>query len=115
MTMAYWDVIRAEANDLVHARIDSSGYVSLLWESDAILEVKFGKRLETAMTQLSQSRERTAQQLFDQLENVALAVEGNDDSSESTAKCINDVKKRNLVTGSGLSRLRCCVCHIHHL
>ena len=104
----------SRSNDLsVHARIDSSGYVSLLWESDAILEVKFGKRLETAMTQLSQTRERTAQQLFHQLENVALAVEGNDDSSESTSKSINDVKKRNLVTRSGLSRLRCCVCHIH--
>ena len=37
-----------------------------------------------------------------------------DDPSEPTARCINDTKKRQLVTRSGLPRLRCCVCHIHH-
>ena len=32
-----------------------------------------------------------------------------------TAKCIiQDTKERQLVTRSGLQRLRCCVCHLHH-
>ena len=33
-----------------------------------------------------------------------------------TARCIQDTKKRELVTRSGLPlpRLRCCVCHLHH-
>ena len=48
-----------------------------------------------------------------ELESVASAVEGND-PSEPTARCINDTKKRQQVTRSGLPRLRCCVCHIHH-
>ena len=63
---------------------------------------------------MRQSRERTAQQLFDHLESVALAAEGKDDPSEPTARCINGTKKRQLVTGSGHPRLRCCVCLIHH-
>ena len=33
---------------------------------------------------------------------------------EPTASCVNDTKKRQLVTSFGLSRLRCCVCHLHH-
>ena len=102
----------------VHAKIDSSGYVSLLCESDddtkgyaAIFEVKFGKKTKRAATE---SREGTAEQPYDHLESVALAVEGNDDPSEPAARCINDTKKRQLVTRSGLPRLRCCECHIHH-
>ena len=31
-----------------------------------------------------------------------------------TAKCIQDTTERQLVTRSGLPRLRCCVCHLHH-
>ena len=32
-----------------------------------------------------------------------------------TAKCIiQDTKERQLVTRSGLQRLQCCVCHLHH-
>ena len=61
----------------------------------AIFKVKFGRKSKTAITQLPQSRERTAEQLFDHLESVALAVAGNDDPSEPTAKCINDTKKGN--------------------
>ena len=107
----------------VHARIDSSGYVRLSWESDddrkghaANFEVKFGNKTKRAATG---SRERTAEQLFDHLESVALVVEGSDlgtteDPFEPTARCINDTKKRQLVTRSGLPRLRCCVCHLHH-
>ena len=107
----------------VHARIDSLGYVRLSWESDddrkghaAIFEVKFGNKTKRAATG---SRERTAEQLFDQLESVAFAVEGSDlgtteDPFEPSARCINDTKKRQLVTRSGLPRLKCCVCHPHH-
>ena len=62
----------SRSNDLsVHARIDSSGHVRLLWESDddkkghaAIFEVKFGKRSRKAVTHMPQARERTAEQLF---------------------------------------------------
>ena len=113
----------SRSNDLsVHARIDFSGYVRLSWESDddrkghaAIFEVKCSKKTKRAATG---SRERTAQP-FDHLESVALAVEGSDlgstkDPFEPTARCINDTNKRQLVTRSGLPRLRCCVCHLHH-
>ena len=61
----------SRSNDLsVHARIDSTGYVRLLWKSikennefshAAIFEVKFGKNSEGAITD---SRERTADALF---------------------------------------------------
>ena len=73
----------SRSNDLsVHARFDSSRFFPLLWESDddrnghaAIFEVKFGKKTERTTTE---SRERSAEQLFDILEPVALAVEGSD-------------------------------------
>ena len=73
----------SRSNDLsVHARIDSSRYIRLLWETDddrnghaAIFEVKFGKKTERATTE---SRERSAEQLFDTFEPVALAVGGSD-------------------------------------
>ena len=80
------------------------------------MEVKFGKKTEGITTE---SRERSVQQLFDTLEPVALAVEGSDlgtteDPFVPTARCIKDTQKRQLVTRSGLPRLRCCVCHLHH-
>ena len=73
----------SRSNDLsVHARIDSSRFLLLVWETDddrnrhaAIFEVKFDKKTERATTE---SRERSAEQLFDNLEPVALAVEGSD-------------------------------------
>ena len=72
------DSIRS--NDLsVQARIDSSGYVRLhgnqmmITGHAAIKEVKFGKETEGVTTE---SRERSAESLFDTLESVALAVEG---------------------------------------
>ena len=95
---------------------------AFLWESDddrnghaVIFEVKFGKKTQRVATE---SRERSAEQLFDDLESVALFVEGSDlgttkDPFEPTASCINDTKMRQLVTTSGLSKLRCCVCHLH--
>ena len=53
------------------------------------------------------------------LESVASAVEGSDlgpteDPFEPTASCIYDTNKRQLVTGSGLPRPRCCKRHLHH-
>ena len=107
----------------VHARIDSSGYIHLLWESNedrnghaAIFEVKYGKTSERAV---KESREQSVEQLFADLESVALAVKGSEldtteDPCEPSARCINDTKKRQLVTRSGLPRLRCCACHVHH-
>ena len=75
----------SRSNDLsVHARIDSTGYVRLLWESSeeddknthaAIFEVKFGTMAEEATTD---SRERRADARFDDLESVALVIEGID-------------------------------------
>ena len=59
------------------------------------LSSSFGKTSKKAVTQLPQARERTAEQLFDQLGYVALAVEGNDDPSDPTARCINDTRRGN--------------------
>ena len=78
--------------------------------------MKFGKRGEEAIIA---SRERTADTLFTNLESVALALESSDlntteDNFVPAAKCIQDTKERQLVTRSGLQRLRCCVCHLHH-
>ena len=75
----------SRSNDLlVHARIDSTGYVRFLWESSeeddelthaAIFEVKFGEKAEEALTDL---RERTADALVSDLGTVASAIEGSD-------------------------------------
>ena len=107
----------SKSNDAsFHARINSSRYIRLLWESDdddrkghaAIFEIKSGKTLERAV---KKSRERSVQQLFAKLESVASAVEGSDldtdgASFEPTTRCINYTRKRQLMTRSGL--LRCC-------
>ena len=104
----------SRSNDLsVHARIVSTGYVRLFWESSeeddkktraAIFEVKCGKEAEGA---ISDSRERTGDTLFTDLESVASAIEGSnlnitEDNFVPTAKCIQDTKERQLVTRSGL-------------
>ena len=66
-----------------HARIDSTGHVRLLWESNdeedrrsdaATFEVKLGQRSEGPCTD---SRERTADTLSSDLENVAEVLEEN--------------------------------------
>ena len=116
--------LSSRSDDLsVHARIDSSGYMRFLRESGddrnghaAIFKVKFGKKTERTTTE---SRERSAEQIFDFLELVALAVEGSDLGAteapfEPTARCISDTEKRQLVTRPGLPRLKCCVGHPHH-
>ena len=88
----------SRSNDLsVHARIVSRGYVRLLWESSEEEDKKFGKKAEGVITD---SRERTADTLFNDLECVALAIEGSDlntteNSFVPTAKCIiQDTKER---------------------
>ena len=73
--MAWWDATQAEAMICpVHARIDLTRYVRLLWESSeeddkythaAIFDLKFGKKGEEAITD---SRERTADTLFTDFE-----------------------------------------------
>ena len=83
--MAWWDATQADAMICqVHARIDSTGYVRLLWESSeeddknthaTTFEVKFGKKAEEAITDL---RERTADTIFTDIESVAFAIEGSD-------------------------------------
>ena len=96
----------SRSNDMsVHARIESTGYVGLLWESSkdddknthaAIFEVKFVKR------QKKQSQIHASEQLirfFTDLESVALAIEGSDlniteDNFVPTAKCIQDAKEK---------------------
>ena len=73
----------------------------------AIFEVKFGKKAEEAVTH---SRERTVDSLFNDLECVAAVIEGNHSNivdSVLTATCVDETKKRQLVTRSGLPRLRC--------
>ena len=74
----------SKSNDLsVHARIKSSRYIRLLWQSDVddrnehalIFEVKFGK---TSGRAVKESPERFAEQLFADQDPVASAVEGSD-------------------------------------
>ena len=113
----------SRSNDLsVHARIDSTRYVRLLWEEDdknshaAMFEMKIGNKPEKV---IAGPRERTAASVFNDLESVALAIEGSDlsiteDNFVPTARCIQDTKERQLVTRSGLQSLQCCVCHLHH-
>ena len=80
-------------------------------------EVKCGKKkAEEAVTDL---RERTADTLLPDRGSVALALEGTDlnttqDNFVPRAKWIQDTNERQLVTRSGLQRLRCCVCDLHH-
>ena len=68
----------SRSNDLsVHARIESTGYVRLLWETSeeddrdthaSIFEVKLCKKEEGAITG---SRERTIDTLYNDLESLA--------------------------------------------
>ena len=75
------------------------------------------RKAEEAITD---SRERTADTPFTDLESLALALEGEgtdlnitDNRFVPTAKCIEDTNERQLVTRSGLQRRRCCFCHFH--
>ena len=74
------------------------------------------RKTERALTDL---REQTADTFFSDLGTVALVIEGSDpgiteDIFLPTARCIQNTKKRQLVTRSSLQRLRCCACHLHH-
>ena len=109
----------------VHAGMDSTRYVRLLWEPleeddknshAAMFEMKIGNKPEEVIVGPG---ERTAASVFNDLESVALAIESSDldiaeDNFVPTARCIQDTKERQLVTRSGLQRLWCCVCHLHH-
>ena len=82
----------------------------------SIFEVKISQKPERALADL---REKTVDSLLSDLGTFALVIEGSDlsmteDNSVPTARCIQDTKKRELVTRSNLQRLRCCVCHLHH-
>ena len=115
----------SRSNDLsVHARIDSTGYVRLLWKSSEetatthmqrFFDRSFWKKAQAAIAEL---RERTVASLFIDLEAVASVVEGSDSNTDDnfvpTARCMQDTKERHLVTRSGLERIRCSVCHLHH-
>ena len=109
----------SRSNDLsVHARIDSTGYVRLLWESSEE-DDKNAAILKFVEKAQAEPRERTDDSLLSDLESVALAVEGSDLNTTEvkfvpTARCIQHTKERHLVTRSGLHRPRCCVCHLHH-
>ena len=63
--------------------------------------------------------EQTADTIFSDLGIVEFVIECSDLSITEhnfvpSARCIQDTKKRQLVTGSNLQRLRCYVCHLHH-
>ena len=82
-------------------------------------EMDMQPSLKESERAVKESRERSAEQLFDILEPVPFAVEGSDlgtteDLFGPKARCINYTKKRQLVTMSDLPRLTCCVCHLHH-
>ena len=52
-------------------------------------------------------------------DGTGISLRGSDfgtigDPLHPAARCINDTWKRQLVTRSGLPRLRCCVCHLHY-
>ena len=73
--------------------------------------MKFGKKAGGSLTD---SRERVADTLFNNLESLALVIEGKDTKGHfvPTADCHRDARERELVTRSGLQRIRCCVCHV---
>ena len=84
----------------VHARIDATGYVRHLWESNDEEDKGY-----------TDSRERAADTFSNDLEYVAEVLEENDTKSNfpRTAEFLRDRKERQLVTRSGLPRIRCCV------
>ena len=82
----------------------------------AIFDVKFCKKPEKVVTD---SRGRTTDALFMNLESVAWAIQSSnlsitEDNFVPSARCFQDTKKRQQVTRASFQRLRCCVCHIHH-
>ena len=102
MAMAQWDATSAEAMvcqstpELIHPDFfDFYGSQMLITEMDMpqSLRSRLAKRQKRAT---EASRELSAGQLFDDLESVALVVEGSDlgtseDRFEPTASCINDL------------------------
>ena len=84
MAMAQWDAIRAEAMicqfmpELINQDFFGIGGNQMLVTTNghaAIFEVKFGTKTNSAT---EASRERSAEQLFNDLASVASVVEGSD-------------------------------------
>ena len=68
---------------------------------------------------MTDSRERTTDTLYNDLESVILVIEGinpdvTEDDNMHTTEFIQDSKKRQLMTRSELQRLRGDVCHLLH-
>ena len=124
-TMALVWCHSSSSNDLsFHARIWFHWYVRLLLESSEEDDtkthmqrsLKWNLEEKKAKGVITDPRERTAGTLFHDLESVAFASEDSDlniteNNFVPTAKCNQE---RQLATRSGLQRLRCCVCHLHH-
>ena len=120
-TVDWWDATQAKAMMCQSTHRICSTLVEINFKKDgnthaAIFEVKCGRKSEEAT---EYQGKRTATTLCNDLESVTMVIEGT--SSESigdeiapTAKCIKDTKKRNLVTRTGLQKLKRCVCHLHH-
>ena len=114
-TTAWWDVTQAEViicqnkQELTHQEMFHScgNQVKKKNSHAAIFEVKFGKKAEGSIID---SRERTADTLFSDLESIAFAIK----DKFAPAHCIRDTKERQLVTKSVFKRLLCCACHLHH-
>ena len=100
MTLVWWEVIQAEATTcqstpelIPQDMFDFHGNwmvtkIDMLQPWMSSLEKDRGRQLHTCRRRVSERLSSS----FDQLDSVALAVEGNDDPSERTARCINDTE-----------------------
>ena len=126
MTMALKDVLRAKAMTCQSTQASIPQFLFALHGNQVMttemdmpqsLESNLEKRQkQQSRRQKEQSRNRASDLLSSSLllKPVASVVEGSDldvteDPVEPTASCINGTRKRQLVTRSGLPRLRCCV------
>ena len=127
MTTAWWDATQTESmicqstQELIpqDVFVSCGNQVKKTTKKTLMLrffDIKFGTIAEGV---IAEPRERTADSLLSDLESVALSVEGSylgitEDNFVPSARCINDIKERQLVTSSSIPRLRCCVCHLRH-
>ena len=100
-----------------HARINSTGYDRLLWESNfgedksshaAIFEVKLHQ------TKSHVSEPRTHFPVSWNMLPRFLQKTTQKSNLKPTADCLRNTSERQLVTRSSLPRIRCCVCQEHH-
>ena len=82
MTMALWDVIRAEAMTCQSAQELIPQDIFAFYGNQMMTEMDMQQSLRSSLAKRQkeqpQNRERSAEQLFDILESVALAVKGSD-------------------------------------